>query len=305
MKNKRPPFEKWHPYLLCLLLAYAIADITILNFRDYFLPKGAPPSRPPPRIGFEMTSRGSYNSVISRNIFNSAGIIPDPLMSEETKNKSEKEADPVPSTLPLALVGTMVHSNPDKSIASIDIKGKNQVLSFFNKQNIENLATITKVERQKVIFRNLNNNRLEFIEIKSASKVNFGMGAAPAPGKTAPMPAAGEVLQTAPNNFTIKRSDLLKYVSDLSSVLQQARAVPNRDPKTGEINGFRLVDFMPTSIYGQLGLQKMDVIKSVNGEPVDSPAKAMELYNALKNSANVKLGIERGGKNEDLSYTVQ
>ena len=85
----------------------------------------------------------------------------------------------------------------------------------------------------------------------------------------------------------------------------QARALPNRDPNTGEINGFRLVDMQPGSIYEQLGLQRMDVIKGVNGEPLDSVQKAMELYNTLKNGNQVKLQVERGGKSDTFTYDVK
>lgn len=85
----------------------------------------------------------------------------------------------------------------------------------------------------------------------------------------------------------------------------QARAVPNRDPNTGEINGFRVLDMQPGSIYEQLGLQRMDVIKGVNGEPVDSIQKAMEMYNTLKNGSQVKLQIERGGKTDTFTYDIK
>ena len=49
----------------------------------------------------------------------------------------------------------------------------------------------------------------------------------------------------------------------------------------GQVDGFTLVDIMPGSIYEQLGLQRNDVIKGVNGEGVNSPTKAMELYKSL------------------------
>jgi C-terminal processing protease CtpA/Prc len=49
----------------------------------------------------------------------------------------------------------------------------------------------------------------------------------------------------------------------------------------------------------------MDVIKGVNGEPVDSVQKAMEMYNTLKNGTQVKMSIERGGKTETFTYDVK
>lgn len=298
-KNKRPPFERWYSYILFVFVGYCIADLSILAFRDRMLPQGAPAARPKLPQFDSTVSRGVYNGITSRNIFASNGVIPDALV-DKTKGTEQKEVEPVPSQLPLNLIGTLVHSNPEKSIAAIEVKGKNKVVSYTANKDVEGMATILRVERQKVIFRNLNSNALEYIEMKKeGNKVAFG--------SARPTPAVGgkEVQKVGDNNFVIKRADLLKYTNDLSSILMQARAVPNREPGTGNINGFRLLDMQPGSIYEQLGLQRMDVIRSVDGTPVDSPAKAMELYNSLKNSPKVTLQIERNGKSETMTYNIQ
>lgn len=297
-KNQRPPFEKWYPYLLFIFIGFCIADLSILAYRDLMLPQSAPAARPRHMQVDTSVSRGAYNTVSGRNIFAANGVIPDALV-DKNKPDSQKEADPVPSQLPLTLIGTLVHSNPAKSIAAIEVKGKNQVISYSPGKEIENMASILKVERQKVIFRNLNSNRLEYIEMKKDQKLAFGGSKPTTPGTT-----GKEVQKVGENNFTLKRADLLKYTNDLSSILMQARAVPNREPGTGNINGFRLLDMQPGSIYEQLGLQRMDVIKAVNGTPVDSPAKAMELYQTLKNDPKVSIQIERNGKSEALNYNI-
>lgn len=291
--------EPYYPYVFATLVAFAIADNIVLSIRPAMLPEGAPPSRPPVRVADNAPTRGGYNTIISRNIFSFEGTIPDALVAKGETAKPDENQIPVPSSLPLNLIGTIVHSNPDKSVATIEIKGKNQTLAFRPKNDIEGFATLVKIERNKVIFRNLNSNRLEYIETKLANKLSFKGSA---PKVEAPK---GDVIQSAPNQFQVKRSDLLKYTNNLASILQEARSVPNRNPTTGEVDGFRILDFKPGSIYEQLGLQRMDVIKGVNGEPVDSPAKAMELYNALKTSDKVMLSIERNGKTENFDYNVK
>jgi general secretion pathway protein C len=301
-KQQRPPFEKWLSYLLFVFIGFAIADLLILNYRYMMLPDQAPPPHPKKMNNENMVSRGAFNSLISRNIFSSDGVIPDALVAKGQDPNKMQEANPVPSQLPLVLVGTLVHSNPEKSIAASEVKGKNQVISYVPKRNIENLATLLKVERQKIIFRNLNSNVLEYIEMKpfGSAKVAFGTAAA-APTAT----GGGDVKSTGNNHFEIKRSDLQKYLNDLSSILMQARAVQARDKVTGEVIGYRVVDFQPNSIFSQLGIQRMDLIKSVNGEPVDTPQKAMELFNMFKSASNIKMNVERGGRVETLDYTVK
>lgn len=299
-QNQRPPFEKWYSYLLFAFVGYCIADLAILSYRDRMLPQSAPPAHPKPPPMDNYVSSGAYNSITGRNMFASSGVIPDALV-DKNKGTQEKEAEPVPSQLPLTLIGTLVHSNPAKSLAAIEVRGKNQVISYSPGKDIEGMANILKVERQKVIFRNLNSNRLEYLEMKKeGNKVAFGGSM-----KTSGGAGGKDVQKTGDNTFAIKRADLLKYTNDLSSILMQARAVPNRDPATGAINGFRVLDMQPNSIYEQLGIQRMDVIKSVDGTPVDSPAKAMELYNSLKNSPKVSIQVERNGKNETMTYNIQ
>ena len=297
--NQRPPFEKWYSYLLFAFVGYCIADLAILSYRDRMLPQSAPPAHPKAPAAENFVSSGAYNGIATRNIFAANGVIPYALV-DKSKGTEQKEAEPVPSQLPLTLIGTLVHSNPAKSIAAIEVRGKNQVISYSPGKDIENMANIIRVERQKVIFRNLNSNRLEYLEMKKeGNKVAFG---------SSPKLGAGggkEVQKTGDNTFAIKRADLLKYTNDLSSILMQARAVPNREPGTGAINGFRILDMQPGSIYEQLGIQRMDVIKSVDGQPVDSPAKAMELYNTLKNSPKVSIQVERNGKSETMTYNIQ
>lgn len=247
------------------------------------------------------TPRGTYNSILSKNIFNWDGVIPDAITPKGVPSKPGEEQDPVPTQLPLNLVGTIVHSKPEKSVASIELKSKNQSVSVRMKAEIENMAEIVKIERNKVIFRNLNNNQLEYLEIQSKGKISF-QGSAPSPA----LPGSGddEVKAVGANQFALKRSDVLKYTNNLSSLLQQARSAPHKNPQTGEIDGFTILDFQPGSIYEKLGLQRNDILKMVNGEVVDSPAKAMELYNALKNSERVSISIDRSGKSENLDYSI-
>ncbi|WP_413578352.1 type II secretion system protein GspC [Bdellovibrio sp. HCB290] len=298
-KNQRPPFEKWYSYILFIFIGYCVADLAILSYRDRMLPQTAPPAHPKAPPVSSSVSSGFYNNITSRNIFASNGLIPDQLVDKNKAAAEQKEADPVPSQLPLNLIGTLVHSIPEKSIASIEIRGKNQVISYSAGKEIEGMANIVRIERQKVIFRNLNSNRLEYIEMKKeGGKLNFAAAKAPST-------AGGEVKKGNDNTFSLSRATLLKYTNDLSSILMQARAVPNREPGTGNINGFRVLDMQPGSIYEQLGIQRMDVIKSVDGNPVDSPAKAMELYQTLKNNNKVVLQVERNGKNETMTYNIQ
>lgn len=296
--NNRPPFEPFYAYALTLLIGYAVADLGIIYFRPSMLPREAPPARPLRMDSRQYLTRNDLNSIITRNIFSNDGKIPPPLSAGEKEETNDGPA--VLSRLPIKLTGTIVHANPQKSVATINLSSTNETNSFKVNEEIPGMARITKIERRKVTFRNLNNNRLEYIDIPEEGAITFGMKTAPTSGGT------GEVAKEGDFDFAVERSIFDKYTSDLSSTLKQARVVPNIVPGTGgQVEGFRFVTIEPDSIYEKLGFKPGDIIKSVNGEPVNSPTKAMELYNMLKSENSVALGIERNGRLENFRYTIK
>ncbi len=218
----RPPFEAFYIYILALMCGYLLADLTVLGVRPHMLPTQAPPVRQqaPPQANF--VSEQKYAKVPERNIFNSDGKIP-PALTAEGGSEGAVDLPPVASQLPLKLEGTMVHANPKKSVASISSKTKNEVNAYMVDSEIENIARVTAIERRKVIFRNLNNNRLEYIEIPKDTAMTL-VGAAPT------TPSAGGIQAKGEFEFTVDQNLINQHTADLGTVLQQARMVPNIVP---------------------------------------------------------------------------
>ncbi len=290
------------PYILIALIGYTVSDVGIMSIRDLMLPQKAPPAKPPKPAQFNTSNKASYQSIISRNLFNQDGMIPDALALKANPNDPNRagvEAPPVLSQLPLNLIGTVVLTKPEKSIANIEVKSKNMVIALMPNREIDNIATLVKVERNKAIIRNTNLGRLEYIEIKNQNKLSFNN-----PAPLAAPKGPGEVKQVAPNKYILKRETLLKHTSDLSSLLMQASTVPRRKAN-GDIECYILTSFKPDSIFADLGVNQGDCIKSVNGEPIDSPAKAMEIYNAFKTSSSIKLTVESDGRDVQKDYTIE
>jgi general secretion pathway protein C len=299
---QRNRISKWALYGLLIFFAFTVADLTIIYFRDHFLPDQAPPKKEAKAPVSYRIDRGQYSPVVSRNIFNSNGLIPDPLRPKEEEGGAKKNDIPVLSSLPITLIGTLVHSNPEKSVAAIEVKSKNISASYIVGGEIEGMAKVEAIQRGVIFFRNLNNGALEYVEMNQGnSKVSFDQGKAAAPAVT----TGGEIQKVGNNTFKIKRSDLNKYLNDLSSLLMQARAVPNRDANTGEINGYRLVDYQAGSIFEQLQIPRGTLIKTANGEPVTNVQAAMEMFNKMKNGSGVELGVESNGSNQTFKYEIQ
>ncbi len=281
-------------FLLLILIGYFIADFGLLFVRGRMYPQPAPQTRGIAR--FQPPRSANVQIIKDRNIFNADGKIPPPYGNTGEEKKVD-DGPPVPTSEPIQLVGTLVHANPKRSVASIALKQKNDQVALKVDATIpDGIGTILTIERNKVVFRNLRSQRREFIEMKEEAKLSFG-----AAQKAVQV---GEVTVKSETEREMKRSDIDRLTSNLPELLQQARAVPRMGPG-GQIECFSLADIAPGSIYERLGLQRGDCIKSVNGERIDSPAKAMELYNALRANANsINLGIERGGRDNNFNYNI-
>lgn len=284
---------------LLALMGFIIADLGILSMREKWFPSQPPPAKMAAPRPMAFNDRSAYNIINERNIFRADQTDADPF-GVQGGGKKAPDADPVPSNLPIQLVGTIVHVNPARSVATIQLKNKNdQVAVRVDGEIPDGLAVVTKIKRNRLEFRNNSSGQLEFVEIKDDARLQFNAGM-----KSAAPKQVGEVLQKSETEFELKQSDITKLTSNLPELLQQARAVPVMGAG-GQVEGFNLVDIAPGSIYEKLGLKKGDIIRSVNGEKVDSPGKAMDMYNALRSgSSSIQIGIGRAGQEQNLNFSI-
>lgn len=292
---QRPIYEWTYGYAIVAILGYIAAQVVILSVRDKMLPTSAPPAQPAPLSIPMAKPRSQYNIIATRDIFNSDGIIPPPLSQPNAKDIKNLDGPATESTLPLVLVGTIVHKNPAKSIATIEIKaGGSKIIPFVVNDEIENFGILLRVDRKRAILRNNQTGGNEYIEIRDKSAINFGIRN---DKNTTPVASGPPQL-----DFSLPRTDVNNYIKNLPELLQQARAEPNM--VNGKLDGYLMKDIMPGSIYEKLGLKVGDVIKSVNGEVLDSPTKGMEMYQALRNSNKISIEVDRNGTKETLTYNI-
>ncbi|WP_242371805.1 type II secretion system protein GspC [Anaeromyxobacter sp. SG26] len=121
----------------------------------------------------------------------------------------------------------------------------------------------------------------------------------PAPGGRAPMEGVREVGQ---NKYEIERGVIDSTLGNLNTIATQARIVPSF--KNGAANGFKLFSIQPNSLYASIGIENGDVIQRVNGYEINSPEKALELYQKLRESQRVTIELERGGQVIRKEYSI-
>ncbi|MEO5667548.1 MAG: hypothetical protein ABIR96_05785, partial [Bdellovibrionota bacterium] len=61
----------------------------------------------------------------------------------------------------------------------------------------------------------------------------------------------------------------------------------------------------PGSVYESLGVKVGDLIKGVDGEAMNSIAKAQEFYMSARTASDLTLTVEREGRKVDLRYSIK
>ena len=279
------------------LCAWFLADLLALLLGKYVpeppvarLSRSYSPSR-------RLKSLDDYNSIFSRNLFNSEGKIPG---EEANTGPIDLGGAPVRTTLPFNLVGTLILRDELRSIATIEDKSASMVYPVRVEDEIPSKARILKIEARKVTFINTASGRREFVDLPEDIQV----GGPRIQVSNAPRGGGGVGIEkVSPTQFNISRSEVDKTLQDLNKVLTEARAVPNFE--NGVPAGYKLFQIVPGSIYDKLGLQNGDVISNLNGQPINDPGKAFEMLSELKTSSHLELTIKKDGKSVTNSYDIR
>lgn len=98
------------------------------------------------------------------------------------------------------------------------------------------------------------------------------------------------VAKTGPNNYSLSRSELNNTLQDPNQLAYTGRI------GTGSGGGVR-IDSAPTgSLPQKLGLMEGDVIRSLNGQPVNSAGDLARLYGQFGTLSSLRADVMRGGQ---------
>lgn len=236
------------------------------------------------------------------------------------KTCSDLLAAPVPTSLKAQLIAGIVASKPQQSMAVIIDRGNGQTRTYGIGDEVQG-AKVLSVERirderdpsgraTRVAAIVCKDGRKEYIDFDSgsgatpvAAAVNVGVVPVPPPAAEPAAPMAPDgVKKTADNKYDVKKSVLDSTLSNLNSVATQARIVPSF--KNGQANGFKVFSIQPNSFYSAIGVENGDVIQKINGYEINSPDKALEIYQKLREAKHVSVDLERNGQTIRKEYNV-
>ncbi len=203
--------------------------------------------------------------------------------------------EPVRSPLHGLLAGTAIASPERWSLCQLTDTDANLTMVYALGDTFLS-ARIYKIEKARVLINNEGKN--EFIDANPPGGPNT-------PAMPVPVAAGGGdgVKQTGDNHYTVSKKEIDNALANLSDLATKARIVPSF--KNGAPNGFKLFSIVPDSLYSKIGVQNGDVIHKINGYEMNSPDKALEIYQKLRDATRIDIELERRGDIINKQYTIE
>lgn len=209
-------------------------------------------------------------------------------------------ATPARSSVRATLVGTALANPARYSLCQMTNGDTNETLVYAIGDKFMG-TRIYAIEKDRVLIDNDGHN--EYIDNSAAAAPNLGVFTPPNPGQPGPAQPDNSVRQLSENQYTLGKSTVNAALTDLSQLATQARIVPSF--KNGVANGFKLFSIVPDSLYAKIGIQNGDVIRRINGYEMNSPDKALEIYQKLRDANRIEVEIERRGETIRKSYSIE
>jgi general secretion pathway protein C len=216
-----------------------------------------------------------YNSVLERGLFG--------------EGRGPSGGPAATSSSSFRLIGTI----EGQSFAGAVLEDASGQTFYRINQKLPDGSTIIKVQRDKVTIRMSGGETVVLAVVEDTKIVNVQKPGASHTG----------IKRVSDGKYMVDQKEVAASTENMSQILTQARALPYMEQ--GKTVGFRLSEIVPGSIYEKIGLQNGDVIRSVNSQDVDDPAKFFQLYQGLKNEKSITIDVVRGGQRQTLNYDIR
>ncbi len=245
---------------------------------------GAYPRRP---VSTPVIPQESYKDLVTGNLFRGSLA---PLPGEVAAG-AEGPAGGPPDTgegEEMRITGTL---SGHWSFARVTILEK-------GKQSAEEFATGETIAGYKVRSINLTHVVLD----KGGSSLKVEIGQTPGEARAKLGAAAQGPVPTGGGGDSVRkilsRQDVNKKLSDPTAIYKNARFGPFME--NNAITGYKIYSIGNDHIFYALGARNGDVIRRVNGLPLNDTVKMLEMWNSIKTTDKVSVDVDRGGK--ILSY---
>jgi type II secretion system protein C len=253
---------------------------------------------------YYLKPKSSYQEIVDRNLFCPGCPVPDMEIIAKKRPKDCGKAKPMARSN-YNLIGTIVLSNADYSVATIS--DGSQTLALKRGDSLNGAGEIFEIRRNRVCVTN-SDGLLYYLELPSTEDITpstpvAGLDRFNSMGSSSSTSSdLSGIRSKSENEVEIDRKFMVQKLND-PNILYEAYATPYSED--GQIRGFRIQSINPGSAFEKLGFRPGDVIAEIDGKPMDSLAKAQELYATAASTSELAITILRDGNRVTKTFTVK
>lgn len=204
-------------------------------------------------------------------------------------NTDEKGAAPqAESVSNLTLLGTITGPS---SIARAMIKknADNKIEIYRIGSDISGLRLV-RIDNTKVYLKS--GESVQTLDMYGPKDTGGG-----APQQNTATPQGGNIKQT------ISRAEIMQKIqNNMDNMIKGMRAGPYRED--GVIQGYKIFALTNESPLYEMGIRGGDVIKRINGHPIDSTEKLYNLWQQLPKENRFLIDLQRGGGTVTIDFNI-
>lgn len=309
---KLVPLKGWQwliSLLLLIWLCHSLAHLVWLLVPSPQIPPPAVTALPPSSASGGASAPGvAVNLEQLKNLtpFGSAPVI-EATAAPEVTNTIENEA--TDTQLNLVLRGVLASNDDSAARAVISSGDKGDVYAIGDKLPVGNNVTLAKVMDVRVILNNGGHyeSLWLFKDDPNAPKIASSYAAPPQtdmrtagygkpPFQQAPPHPVREEGPTPGAGQDPRMAEMGKTLADVVAMSIYR--------ENGQVVGYKIRPGRNAEMFNSLGLQTDDIVTAVNGVPLTSPGKIMEIYKNMSNATSANLEIRRGGSVINLDVVL-
>ncbi len=206
---------------------------------------------------------------------------------------------------PLSLMGVIVSKNAASSVAVLKDERTGKIVMLRVGESISGL-TLADVFENRVILRK---NEKTYQILLGRGKIVSAVPKLPETPADVPLaprreePFKREEISDAQSKEFIRSEVLKRLEEEWPMIVEQTRFVPNL--VDGKISGFKILSFPQRSILSEIGIQRNDVVREVNGVELNDMETIFLLYDKFRDGDRFDVSIERNGKLVRMTYVLK
>lgn len=284
----------WIFIVLSGLSGLALGNLaaTTIGILAHPLPSSASLQQTTPERAKARPTLASYQEILNRDIFNSAAKVQSLTHPEPARLA---KSSPVKTASKWTLIGTI--SGGQSPLATLS--NNKEITSYRLKEELPDGAKLAVIDRNRVELH-YPDGRVQVLE-PTASEIKPQAISRPSTKRTANK--GTQIENLGGNRWHIPAQVAEDARSNIGNLLSQAQAFPYLEGE--QTTGFQIRMIKPGSLIAQLGLQRGDILREVNGLPLNSPEKALQIFGQLRQAKQISIGLERRGKAMTFAYEIR